>query len=127
MDTICGVPAAGGTPWAGRASLISTTITGTVTSSPKFVLRIIGWPAYAGVVEYEEWLEFASIPELLDTVGQLIGPDLLMWGSALFGKPGDGGKQTPWHQDGEDWPIKPLTSVTVWLAIDEATTENGCL
>lgn len=48
-----------------------------------------------GVIEYEEWLKFASIPEILDAVGQLVGSDLLMWGSALFGKPGDGGKETP--------------------------------
>ena len=37
------------------------------------------------------------------------------------------GKETPWHQDGEYWPIKPLESVTVWLSIDEVTEENGPL
>ena len=80
-----------------------------------------------GVAEYEEWLAFAKIPDVLSAVEQLIGPDFLMWGSALFGKPGDGGKETPLHQDGEYWPIKPLASCTVWLALDDSTSENGCL
>ena len=80
-----------------------------------------------GVVEYEEWLAFAKIPEVVDAVSQLIGHDLLMWGSALFGKPAFEGKETPMHQDGEYWPIKPLASVTVWIALDDSTPENGCL
>jgi hypothetical protein len=81
----------------------------------------------AGVSAYEEWLAFAQIPAVLAAVEQLIGPDFLMWGSALFGKPGNGGKETPLHQDGEYWPIKPLASCTVWLALDDSTPHNGCL
>lgn len=80
-----------------------------------------------GVDAYEEWLAFAGIPTVLDAVEQLIGPDFLMWGSALFGKPGHGGKATPLHQDGEYWPIKPLASCTLWLALDDSTARNGCL
>ncbi|MEM7407103.1 MAG: phytanoyl-CoA dioxygenase family protein [Pseudomonadota bacterium] len=80
-----------------------------------------------GVTEYEEWLEFARIPEVLDIVAELIGPDFLMWGSALFGKPGSTGKETPWHQDGEYWPIRPLASCTLWIALDPSTSDNGCL
>ncbi len=80
-----------------------------------------------GLHQYQEWLAFSQIPEVLDIIEQLIGPDFLMWGSALFGKPGTKGKATPWHQDGEYWPIKPLASVTLWLAIDDATPDNGCL
>ena len=80
-----------------------------------------------GVSAYEEWLAFARIPVVLSAVEQLIGPDFLMWGSALFGKPGNGGKETPLHQDGEYWPIKPLASCTVWLALDDSTPQNGCL
>ena len=47
--------------------------------------------------------------------------------SSLFPKPAHNGLTTPWHQDGEYWPIRPLETCTVWLAIDDATTENGCL
>ncbi|MEM7251299.1 MAG: phytanoyl-CoA dioxygenase family protein [Pseudomonadota bacterium] len=79
-----------------------------------------------GVVD-REWLDFAGIPEVLDILEQLIGPDFLMWGSSYFGKPALVGKETPWHQDGEYWPIKPMASVTLWFAIDPSTRENGCL
>ena len=80
-----------------------------------------------GLADSADWLEFAKVPEILDMVGQLIGPDFLLWGSAIFGKPAHQGKATPWHQDGQYWPIKPLASCTVWIALDDAGPENGCL
>lgn len=73
------------------------------------------------------WLEFAVLPEILDIVEQLIGPDIIVWSSALFCKSPIRGKSTPWHQDAQYWPIRPLETTTVWIAIDPATRENGCL
>ena len=73
------------------------------------------------------WLEIATRPEILDAVAQLIGEDLIIWGSALFCKAGKGGRATPWHQDGHYWPIRPLATVTAWIAIDDVNTENSCL
>ena len=73
------------------------------------------------------WLEFAVLPEILDIVEQLIGPDIIVWSSALFCKSPIRGKSTPWHQDAQYWPIRPLETTTVWIAIDTATRENGCL
>jgi ectoine hydroxylase-related dioxygenase (phytanoyl-CoA dioxygenase family) len=75
----------------------------------------------------EEWIEHARSPEILDVVEDLIGPDIILWGSTLFGKPARGGKEVPWHQDGEYWPIDPLATCTVWVALDDSTPENGCL
>ena len=75
----------------------------------------------------EHWLAAGCIPQILDAVEQLIGPDFINWGSALFGKPANGGIETPWHQDGEYWPIRPLATCTAWIAIDDATPENGCM
>ena len=74
-----------------------------------------------------KFLEFAMYPEIIQEVKQLIGEDIILWGSSLFCKKEKNGKETPWHQDGEYWPIKPLESVTVWLSIDEVTEENGPL
>ena len=73
------------------------------------------------------WLEIGTRPEILDAVAQLIGEDLIIWGSALFCKAGKGGRATPWHQDGHYWPIRPLATVTAWIAIDDVNTENSCL
>jgi len=73
------------------------------------------------------WLKFAKMPEILDMVAELIGKDIIVWGSALFAKKGTGGKATPWHQDGHYWPITPLETVTAWIAIDDVNIDNGCM
>ena len=73
------------------------------------------------------FLNYARDSNILDMVAQVIGPDIILWNSSFFAKPAVNGKKTPWHQDGEYWPLRPLATCTVWLAIDEATVENGCL
>jgi ectoine hydroxylase-related dioxygenase (phytanoyl-CoA dioxygenase family) len=73
------------------------------------------------------WLKYAAMPEILDVVSSVIGDDIIVWGSALFAKKAIGGKATPWHQDGHYWPIRPLATVTAWIAIDDVGTDNGCL
>lgn len=75
----------------------------------------------------DTWMDHAGIPEVLDAVTQVIGPDFLLWGTTVFGKPAHSGKETPWHQDGQYWPIRPLATCSVWIAIDPATSANGCL
>ncbi|MDA1137357.1 MAG: phytanoyl-CoA dioxygenase family protein [Planctomycetota bacterium] len=73
------------------------------------------------------FLNFARIPEILDMVAQLIGDDIALWNSSFFAKPAKVGTKTPWHQDGEYWPIRPLATCTVWIAVDASKPENGCL
>jgi hypothetical protein len=85
---------------------------------------------YAGTERediHDRFLDFCRPPELLDIVEQLIGPDIIVWGSRIFSKAARTGRATPWHQDGEYWPIRPLATVTAWIAIDRCTPENGCL
>ena len=73
------------------------------------------------------FLNVARTPAILDMVEQLIGPDFALWNSSFFAKPAKVGTKTPWHQDGEYWPIRPLATCSAWIAVDAATTENGCL
>ncbi len=80
-----------------------------------------------GVRGDPEWLEFARITEILDMVEQLIGPDFILWGMTIFGKPARVGKATPWHQDGDYYPIEPLETLTVWISLDGSTPEQGCM
>ena len=75
----------------------------------------------------EGFAAYAGDPEILDMIAQLIGPDIALWNMSFFAKPAMDGKRTPWHQDGEYWPIRPLATCTVWLAADDSTIENGCL
>ena len=78
------------------------------------------------------WFEYSNDPDLLDMVEQLIGPDIILWGTNLFHKPPEnnhqtGGRRIPFHRDGRYWPIEPLNTLTVWIAIEATTKANGCL
>lgn len=82
----------------------------------------------SALLAFDTWfLTVARIPEILDMVAQVIGDDIAFWNSSFFAKPAKVGSKTPWHQDGEYWPIEPLATCTVWIAIDASTPENGCL
>lgn len=76
---------------------------------------------------HQAFLDLALNATLLDLVEQVIGPDIVLWGCHLFCKPGAMGREVPWHQDGHFWPFRPLATCTIWLAIDKADRENGCM
>ncbi len=66
-------------------------------------------------------------PRLVARVKDLLGEDVIGWGSHFFCKmPGDG-KRVAWHQDASYWPLTPSKAVTIWLAIDDAAVENACM
>lgn len=80
------------------------------------------------LIDYDPaFLEHCDNTDILDMVAQLIGPDIALWNTSFFAKPAGNGKRTPWHQDGEYWPVNPLATCTAWLALDDSTPENGCL
>jgi len=85
------------------------------------------WGQSAKLMGNFEFLAYCQFPDILDMVEQLIGPDIILWGSMLFCKPPQDGMAVPWHQDGQYWPIQPLSTVTVRIAIDGSTAENGCM
>jgi len=72
-------------------------------------------------------LRYGSHPVILDAVSRVLGEDVLLWACGMFGKPARVGKPTPWHQDGHYWPIRPLATCTVWLALDHSGPQNGGL
>jgi hypothetical protein len=73
-----------------------------------------------------DWLQIATQPKLLDIVERLAGPDLVLWTSTLFHKP-PLETATPWHRDGQNYPIRPLANTTVWIAVFNVSRENGAL
>jgi non-haem Fe2+, alpha-ketoglutarate-dependent halogenase len=64
---------------------------------------------------------------IVSYIKDLLGEDVIGWGSHFFCKmPGDG-KRVSWHQDASYWPLTPSKAVTAWLAIDDASVENACM
>jgi ectoine hydroxylase-related dioxygenase (phytanoyl-CoA dioxygenase family) len=80
-----------------------------------------------GVHGSRAFFELATDPELVEMVADAIGQDVILWGCQVFCKPGGDGLETPWHQDGQYWPIRPLATCTAWVALDPSTRSNGCL
>lgn len=78
-------------------------------------------------MRYGPVYDIATNPRIIDLVGDLLGENVIAWGSHFFCKmPGDG-KAVAWHQDASYWPLSPSKAVTVWLAIDDADEENACM
>ncbi len=64
---------------------------------------------------------------IVDCVADILGDNLIGWGSHFFCKMPKDGKLVAWHQDASYWPLTPSKTVTVWLAIDDADRENACM
>ena len=78
-------------------------------------------------LKYGRVYDLLCHPKIVDCVTDLLGPDVVGWGSHYFCKmPGDG-KAVTWHQDASYWPLTPSKTVTVWLAVDDADRENACM
>ncbi|HVF74459.1 MAG TPA: phytanoyl-CoA dioxygenase family protein [Acidimicrobiales bacterium] len=73
------------------------------------------------------WVRLVSDDRLLDIAELFVGPDLALFASHYISKPPFDGQAVLWHQDAAYWPLEPMEVVSIWLAVDEATTENGCL
>jgi len=80
-----------------------------------------------GVRGSRAFLDLARDPEIVELVSDVIGEDVILWGCHVFCKPAVEGYETPWHQDGHYWPIRPLANCTAWIALEPSTVENGCL
>ena len=73
------------------------------------------------------WVRLVSDPRLLDIAQQFIGPNIALFASHYICKPAGDGLPVLWHQDGAYWPLDPMDVVTLWLAVDDADRENGCM
>ncbi len=70
----------------------------------------------------------ARHPRILDVVHSLIGPDLKIFVDQTLCKPPRGGSAKPPHQDSAYWTsIDPPNLVICWIALDDATENNGCM
>jgi non-heme Fe2+,alpha-ketoglutarate-dependent halogenase len=74
------------------------------------------------------WLvDLARRPEILDVVEDLIGPNILLFGSSIFAKNGRDSRYVSWHQDSAYFGLNPHEEITVWVGFTESTIEKGCL
>ena len=69
---------------------------------------------------------FTSSALFADVCADLIGPDVrLYWDQAVYKKPGTE-SPFPWHQDNGYAFVEPQQYLTCWVALTDATEDNGC-
>lgn len=68
-------------------------------------------------------------PAFVVAASQLLGNrPVRFWHDQLFCKPAHHGGVVAWHQDYSYWTrTKPMQHLTCWVALDDVTTENGCV
>ena len=69
---------------------------------------------------------FSRHPVFQDLCHDLMGPNArLYWDQAVYKKPGNP-EEFPWHQDNGYTYVEPQQYLTCWVALNDATEENGC-
>ena len=84
--------------------------------------------ALAFLVRFDpQFQKLAKHTKLLSLVRGLIGPRIKVFRDQMLLKP-PGGQAKPLHQDQSYFQVQPQDDlVTAWIALDEATTDNGCM
>ena len=75
-----------------------------------------------------KWLsDLIRSPKILDTVEDIIGPDILVWSTDWWIKEANSPQFVSWHQDSQYWGLDTDKLVTVWIAISPSTIQSGCI
>ena len=62
---------------------------------------------------------------LLNAMSDLFGLDLLLlWSCSFVVKVPRSRGRYPWHQDATYWGMKPPSTVSAWIALDDVDPEN---
>ncbi len=74
------------------------------------------------------WLnDLVRHPRILDAVEDVIGPNILCWGSSFFIKEPRNPGFVSWHQDSTYWGLDPADVVTAWVALSDSIAANGAM
>ncbi|REE94609.1 ectoine hydroxylase-related dioxygenase (phytanoyl-CoA dioxygenase family) [Paenibacillus taihuensis] len=76
---------------------------------------------------HENLEQFICDRRFVDLTTTVLGPDIrLYWDQSVYKRP-EADRDFPWHQDNGYVPTDPVEYMTCWLALEDATLENGCI
>tara|TARA_R110002096_G_scaffold91625_9_gene207292 strand:+ start:5882 stop:6700 length:819 start_codon:yes stop_codon:yes gene_type:complete len=75
---------------------------------------------------HPEFQEAARLPQMLDVLEGVLGPNIFLYENSLVSKPKGRSNGVPWHQDFMSRPDEPKKYIT-WIALDDVRVENGAL
>src|ERR1700720_1484109 len=74
------------------------------------------------------WLnDLVRHPRILDAVEDVVGPNILCWGTSFFIKEPRNPAFVSWHQDSTYWGLDPADVVTAWVALTDSNAANGAM
>ena len=86
----------------------------------------LGEGTYVGLTLRRPYLrKFFRKQEVVERLKALVGPEIGFLSDKIVFKSEDVSFPTPWHQDHEYWGGS--NKISVWVALDEATVDNGCM
>ena len=107
-----------------ESSVDPTTLDGMGSEERQDYIRKFMW-----FVGHDERLRALSEdPALMGVVRRIIGEEPELFQDMALLKPPRVGREKPWHQDHAYFNLELRTRVVgVWIALDQATTGNGCM
>lgn len=94
----------------------------------------VQWPeAFQGAARNNAHLNITCLDKivhnsaLLDAVEDLIGPDILNYGTVLFIKEARDPGFVSWHQDARYMGLEPHAGITAWVALSDSNEQSGCM
>jgi non-heme Fe2+,alpha-ketoglutarate-dependent halogenase len=74
------------------------------------------------------WInELIRDPRIVDVVEDVLGPNILVWGTNFFIKDAQDPAYISWHQDSTYWGLSHPDVMTAWIALSDVTIENGAM
>ncbi len=105
----------------GRAVSAGTTDAQSVYSKI-FTQRVNLWQRHPAVKE------LCFSPRFANLAARLCGEPVRIWHDQALFKEARTGSKTPWHQDAPYWPHADRSKqITIWIALKDATIDNGCM
>lgn len=75
-----------------------------------------------------KWVsDLIRTPAVVDRVEDLLGANVMCWGTDLWVKEPDATKFVSWHQDHQYWGVSGNELLTAWIALSPATVKSGCM
>ncbi|MBM3263085.1 MAG: phytanoyl-CoA dioxygenase family protein [candidate division Zixibacteria bacterium] len=79
------------------------------------------------IVDDPFWIRLSTDPRLIDIIEPFIGSNIALFAAHYVSKPARTGRSVGWHQDAASWALEPMEVISIWLAGDDSTPENGCM
>ncbi len=83
----------------------------------------------SGKLRQKSHLLFTWLNDLVrhPNIEDVIGPNILCWGTSFFIKEPHNPGFVSWHQDSTYWGLDPADVVTAWVALSDSTAANGAM